>query len=85
VKEVILVTAPWCTSCHAMLEWFSDLELPGIALKSIDVEDPALEGESVSSVPVILFKEGGKLIQEWHGALGMHDLVSKIKSTWPAG
>ena len=83
MKEVVLITATWCRSCHAMLEWFHSIELPGITFKSMDAEDPALQGESISSVPVILFRAGGETAQTITGAMGRADLIQKINSFWP--
>jgi thiol-disulfide isomerase/thioredoxin len=83
MKEVLLITAPWCHSCHAMQEWFFTIEIPGVSLKILDAEDPGLENESISSVPVIIFKDGGATVQTITGALGKSDLISRIHSFWP--
>jgi len=83
LKEVLLVTAPWCQSCHVMLDWFHTIEIPGIVLKSVDIEkDDEVRNENISSVPTILFKRNGKVVQTISGALGKQDLVNKIKSLW---
>jgi len=83
MKEVLLVTAPWCGSCHAMEGWFHAVEIPGVTMRILGVdEDAEAIKENISSVPTVLFIEDGKLVQTISGALGKRELISKIKSIW---
>jgi thiol:disulfide interchange protein len=81
-KQVVLVGASWCMACKSMRDgWFSSLEIPGVTFSYKDIEE--LEGENLTSVPVILFKEGGQTVQSLYGAMGKHDLEHQVYSLWP--
>jgi thiol-disulfide isomerase/thioredoxin len=77
MKEIILVGADWCGSCKAMKEWFFSMEMPGVILSYLDVEEIAAP---ITSIPVIAFKENDELIQEIVGAVSKADLIRKAKS-----
>ena len=83
MKEIILITATWCTACHAMESWFFSVELPGITFKAVDIAEA--ENANLSSVPAILFKENGEIVQTAFGAKGKAELIRIIKSIWPEG
>jgi thiol-disulfide isomerase/thioredoxin len=82
-KSVTLVSASWCGSCKAMASWFTNLSLPGIDLKYADITDPEVAGENITSVPVILFREGGATVQAISGAMGKAEFIGKVRSIWP--
>jgi len=84
VKEIVLVTASWCHSCHAMEKWFFSVEIPGIVFKTVNIEDPDINEENVSSVPTLLFKKDGILVQSIQGALNKFDFLNKVKSIYGA-
>ena len=77
MKEVILVGADWCVSCKIMKEWFLSLEMPGIVFSYRDLEEIAA---SVSSVPVIAFRENDETVQESFGAISKNDLIRLANS-----
>jgi len=81
MKEIILITAAWCTACHAMEKWFFTVEMPGITFKAIDIADNEIE--NLSSVPAVLFKENGEIVQTAFGAKGKAELTRVINSIWP--
>jgi thiol-disulfide isomerase/thioredoxin len=82
-KSVILVSASWCGSCKAMASWFTNLSLPGIDLKYVDIADPEAAGENIASVPALLFREGGATVQTVFGAMGKDGFLNKVRSIWP--
>jgi len=83
LKEIILITAAWCTACHAMEKWFFTVEIPGITFKAVDIAEE--ENANLSSVPAVLFKENGGIIQTAFGEKGKAELIRIINSIWPEG
>jgi hypothetical protein len=61
-----------------MKAWFFTLDLPGVTLRYMDIEE--LPDENISSLPAILFRENGETKQQIFGALGKADLLSKARS-----
>ena len=82
MREVILVSAPWCSVCKSMEEWFFDIEIPGVKFRLWSAEE--IE-ENISTVPTILFRENGRTVQTVPGAMAKYALVSLIRSVWPEG
>ena len=78
MKEIVLIGASWCGSCHAMREWFNSVDIPGVVLQYMDIEE--LKDFSVSSVPAVLFKDSGEIIQAVYGAMSKNDLIHKASS-----
>jgi thiol-disulfide isomerase/thioredoxin len=78
-REVILVGASWCGACKAMRDsWFFTIEIPGVTFSYRDISE--MENEGISSVPVILFREGETTIQTLNGAVSKNDLIRCVKS-----
>ena len=82
MREVILVGASWCGACKAMKAWFDGITMPGIILRYVDIEDAEVAYESISSLPVIIFREGHETLQKVSGAMRRNDLEHAIKSLW---
>ena len=80
-REIILVTAPWCTSCGPVKTMFSSLEVPGVTLKICDVEDEGIPA-NITSVPVILFKENDDYLLTHYGAMDVYQFKHAIHSLW---
>jgi glutaredoxin len=76
-REVILITASWCPSCKAMQQWFFDMEIPGVTLKVLDIEEFS---EGISSVPAVVLREDGAILQVLYGASDVYSLKKKICS-----
>jgi len=80
MREIILVGGQWCPSCHAMLDWFFTVEIPGITFHYMDIEE--LQDQNITSLPAILFMEDGVEVQRITGAVGKVNFVSKVNSIW---
>jgi hypothetical protein len=65
-----------------MKAWFFTLDLPGVTLRYMDIEE--LPDENISSLPAI-FREDGETKQVIFGALGKADLLSKARSIFGGG
>lgn len=83
-RRIILVTASWCASCKGMLDWFTDISIPGLAFEVMDIEEFDLPLLNISSVPTIVFMEDSECVDMHPGTKTRHDLIHHIYSLWPS-
>jgi hypothetical protein len=56
---------------------YADIENP------IEAENLLIAGANVSSLPMVLFRENQKIVQEITGAMSRRDLEGAIRYLWP--
>jgi len=81
-KEIVLVTASWCTTCGPVKKIFNDLIIPDVSVKVCGVDDDDVP-LSITSVPVIIFKQNGEIVLMHYGVVDIHTLKHMITSLWP--
>lgn len=82
--EILRFTANWCGPCLLMNPIFSQLtrEYPDVTITTIDVDDQPdiAKAYSVKSIPTIMFRKNGVMMDKQVGACPKTVLENKLKA-----
>lgn len=80
MKDVLLVTAPWCQVCHSMTPWWKELNsISGIDARIVDVADEEVEMMGIWGLPTILICQHGEVLYKKAGVKSKAEVEKLIK------